>query len=118
MLRPCGFEQAIDKKLVLYKSNYVILEIESLVFINAFIKVTHIIQKTFILGDPIDIADELRSKYGVKIYAVGIGKSINKRELKLLVGQRNKNHVFQLEKFDDFQEIIEKLTHKGMKSKV
>jgi len=63
-------------------------------------------------GDPIDIASELRLNYGIKIYAVGIGTSINKRELRLLVGQENKQHVFQLEKFDDFQDIIEKLTHK------
>jgi len=63
-------------------------------------------------GNPIDIAYELRLNYGIKIYAVGIGTSINKRELRLLAGRRNKKHVFQLEKFDDFQDVFEKLTYK------
>ena len=67
----------------------------------------------FKTGNPIDMAYDLRTNYGMKIYAIGIGKSIDKRELRLLVGQRNKGHIFQLEKFEDFDAIIEKLTYKG-----
>ena len=68
-------------------------------------------------GDPIDIAYDLRTKYGVKIYAIGIGQSINRRELRLLVGQRNKGHVFQLANYNDIDKIIEGLIHRGKDNK-
>lgn len=66
-------------------------------------------------GNPIDLAEELRVKHKVKIYAIGIGKSIKKRQLLLLVGQENRRHIFQLQAYEDFPKIIEKLISRGKK---
>ena len=63
-------------------------------------------------GSPEKISRALRINSNVEIFAIGVGRKINKVELRL-VASDGPGHIFQLKDYKDFEKLTEKMIQKG-----
>ncbi|XP_022108955.1 complement factor B-like [Acanthaster planci] len=67
--------------------------------------------------DPAAIAESLRRDYGMEIFLVAVGQSIDHRQLRKIASQPYSTHVFLLENFEDLEQLTAIISEKGAEYK-
>ena len=63
-----------------------------------------------------DIAGELKQNPNVEIFTIGVGDGISRKDLSAIASkstEKSGEHIFQLPKYDDFPDLMNKMTNKG-----
>eukprot|EP00794_Sanderia_malayensis_P016096 gene16096-17717_t len=63
-------------------------------------------------GNPESTARVLKDRYNVEIFVFGVGKKVNKNELRLIASTGKGKHVFELGKYSEFRTMTEQLIHR------